>query len=426
MSAQKKHLGLNTKHANLALLVGVLSLLVSAYGMWGGLSDGDSRPIISWLIGFGFWLSLAVGGLFLVMLWYVFGAGWPIIIRRQLEHVLSIFPWLAAFFFPLILIGWFYDANPGILWTWMNPDAILPGGQTVAEDVLYQSKAVYLNIPFFTLRCGLIFGLWIYLSYVFRSNSFEMDGKPSPKWVIKPTIAASIGIPLVAIATTLAAIDWFKSLDYHWFSTMYGVWFFANSMRVGLAGAVVICFLLTTRGYLKGIYNQAHQYDLGCLCLAFTVFWAYISFCQYFLIYNANIPEETFWYNIRQLDTADVVRNHWYYVGVYGLMIGAFLIPFLFLLWYKTKIVHRRLFAVCCWILFFQILDLYFNILPGKIPADNVVGYVIRPFDVSIFDISALLGIGGVCVWAFIRSALSKSPIPIHDPFIENSVHHHE
>ena len=96
-----------------------------------------------------------------------------------------------------------------------------------------------------------------------------------------------------------------------------------------------MCF--SPRGLLKGIFNQAHRYDIGCMMLAFTVFWAYISFSQYFIIYNANIPEETFWYNLRE-------KAGWWSVSM-ALIFGQFLAPFLFLLWYKTKVVVWRSFC---------------------------------------------------------------------------------
>ena len=60
------------------------------------------------------------------------------------------------------------------------------------------------------------------------------------------------------------------------------------------------------------------------MLLAFTVFYAYIHFSQYFLIWNAAVPEETFWYVMREKGT-------WMYVGV-TLIVGHFVIPFLALL----------------------------------------------------------------------------------------------
>lgn len=413
-------------YAKMALGVAVVFLGIAVFGLFQAYANADPRPLFSWLIGFAFWFSIATGMLFLVMLWYLFGAGWPIIVRRQLEHGLAAFKWLGVGFLPLLGFVWFYHQDPGIVWSWLNPDKVLPGGYTVSGDVLYLGKAAYLNKDFFTLRVLLFFGLWIGLAAIFRKCSFKMDSDADIKWNRIAVTCAAAGVPLVALAVTFAAIDWFKSIEFHWFSTMYGVWFFASSMRTGLAATILICLFLSKKGYLKGIFNRAHQYELACLCLAFTVFWAYISFSQYFLIYHANIPEETFWYSIREINPLTNEPNSWFYVSVIGLIFGHFFAPFLLLLWYNNKVKPKRIAFICCWILVFQCLDFYFNILPVRIPADNVMGYVIREMSVTLFDVAALVGMGGLCLWAFFSSAMKAAPIPIRDPRIQHSLSHHE
>jgi len=176
---------------------------------------------------------------------------------------------------------------------------------------------------------------------------------------------------------------------------------------------------------LKGLFNRGHRYDIGCMMLAFTVFWAYISFSQYFIIYNANIPEETFWYNIREKNFDGSV-NSWWWVSML-LIFGQFLMPFLVLLWYKTKVVVWRSVAVSIWILSFTVLDLYWNIIPGKLVVpDHGEGYLVRQFSVTIYDIAALIGVGGVCIWVMCRSMKKTEPIPIKDPNIQNSINYAE
>jgi hypothetical protein len=263
-----------------------------------------------------------------------------------------------------------------------------------------------------------VFATFIIIAGLLRRWSFNTDTTGDINNTHKARRLSSIGLFLCAGAATMGAIDWLKSLEYHWFSTMYGVWFFAASMRAALATILILSVVLAARGYLKGILKQSHRYDIGCMMLAFTVFWAYISFSQYFLVYNANIPEETFWYNIRE-------KNGWWPISM-CLVFGHFLIPFLILLWYKTKVVVWRTVAISAWILTFHIIDLYWNILPGKIPADNAYGYTVRPFTVEIFDIAAIIGIGGFCVWGFCRSMNRAEPIPVRDPNIENSLNYIE
>ncbi len=144
------------------------------------------------------------------------------------------------------------------------------------------------------------------------------------------------------------------------------------------------------------------------------------------MIYSANIPEETFWYNIREKNY-DGAPNSWWWVSM-GLVFGNFLIPFLVLLWYKSKVVVQRTVAISIWILAFHLLDLYWNIIPGKLvnPDAHAAGYLVRQFSVNWVDLASLVGIGGICVFAFCRSAVNAEPIPIRDPNIKTSINYTE
>ena len=407
----------------IALIIGLIGLAIAVFGLVTGLNAGDSRPWFSWLIGIAFWMSILIGSLLLIMITYVFDAGWSIIIRRQLEHMTGAFPWMAILFLPLILLPWFSE-NPGLVWKWMNLETVLHNGHTVGHDPLYQWKQAWLNLPWMTIRTAIYFGLFIGISGLLRKFSFSLDKDGNTNWVHRARKLSAFGIPAVALGLTFAAFDWFMSLEYHWFSTMFGVWYFASSIRAAVAFTIILCFFLSTRGNLKGIYKQAHQYDLGCLLLAFTIFWAYISFSQMFLIYQGNIPEETFWYNLRLYLQDGTGHNSWWYVAM-SLVFLHFFVPFLFLLFYSTKVHVKRLIFIACWILVFHLADLYFNILPGEVMDANN-HYVVRGFTVTIYDIAALIGIGGIVVWSFMRSSSKTKAIPIRDPRILESVHHHE
>jgi hypothetical protein len=410
----------------IALLIGILGLAIAGYGVWDGLASQNERPLISWLIGFSVWFSMAIGMLFFVMMGYLFGASWSVILRRVLEHGISVFPWLGLIFAPLLLVAWFYKENPGILWTWINPNSILPGGELVSQDVLYQAKESLLNLPFFTARAIGYFVLLSILAMGLRKCSFAMDRDGNMAWNRRAVGLSAMGIPLTALIVTFAAVDFFMSLSYHWFSTMYGVWFFATSFRAGLAGLVIACFFLSREhGPLCGIYKRAHSFELGSLCFAFTVFWAYITFCQYFLIYNANIPEETFWYVMRELGP-NWEKNSWWFFSLGAIVLCYFFIPFIYLLFYPNKVSRSRFLVIAFWIVLFNWADMYFNILPGKIPADNTVGYIVREFSITYFDVAAIVGVGGICIWRFCRSMGQAAPIPLRDPSIRASIEHSE
>ncbi|MAH12544.1 MAG: hypothetical protein CMO33_02250 [Verrucomicrobia bacterium] len=460
----------------IALIIGVVGAAVGLFGVFQGYTDGESRNLFSWLLGLAFWMSIAIGMLFMILLFYIFKASWPIIIRRQLEHGMVAFPVLAVLFLPLVFIahsnedmpsahhhGEHHDdethAHPdleqakdgahgdsadagkhgdahddhghggvskksGLIWKWMALDG------TDHHDVLLESKEAYLNKGAFTLRFFLYFSVFCGLGLFFRHASISQDIDGSANWTHLSIKVACGGIVAMALATTFAAIDWYKAIEHHWFSTMYGVWYFAASMRAALATTVIILFVLSTRGNLKGLFNQAHRYELGVLMFAFTIFWTYISFSQFFLIYNADIPEETFWYNIRQFDPANPdIKNSWYPIGM-CLIFCNFLFPFFYLLFYRSKIVTKRILFIAGWILFWQIADIYYNILPGIEPDDNALegafDYTVRQFSVTGFDVASFIGIGGLCAAAFLWSRTRSEPIPIHDPRILDAIHHHE
>ncbi|MBC2595053.1 hypothetical protein H5P28_12370 [Ruficoccus amylovorans] len=412
--------------ATIFLIIGILGLVVALVGMVMGLSEDtpNGRPVMSWLVGYTFWFGMLIGMLLLVQISYIFDAGWSTIIRRQLEHFLAAFPWMFLLLIPMVALPFFVGDNPGALWKWMNLDNILPGAHPVrvGDDPLYLHKAGLLNLPFFIVRLCIYFAIFCGLSRVLRKHSFTNDLHPDPKHYIACRKWSGAGLFLTPMALTFAAFDLLMSLSYHWFSTMYGVWFFAVSMRIALAVIVITLYFLSTRGRLKGILNESHFYMLGCIFLAFTIFWAYISFSQFFLIYNANIPEETFWYNMRQLN-ADGTYNQWWWVGL-SLIFCMFLFPFLFLLRYKNKVIPRNMVFISVWILVFAVVDLYFNIVPTAKPADNILGFYVTPFlsGYMFFDLAALIGVGGIVLWAALRSMATTYPIPIHDPRIRESI----
>ncbi|HQF38419.1 MAG TPA: hypothetical protein PK322_04810 [Opitutaceae bacterium] len=404
---------------SLPLGIGVAGLAVAAAGF---VIDGPQAAAAGWLTALVFWVGIAVGILFLIMLGYIFDAGWSVVLRRQLEHLVSVFKWLAVLFVPLLVLAW---AKPGLLWHWMDPNfdlSTIGGHGTVGTDVLYGKKSGFLSLGFFTVRTVAYFGIWIGLAAIFRRNSFSQDADGEAKWTLSSRKWAAAGLALTAVSSTFAAIDWVKSLDYHWFSTMYGVWYFSNGMRGALSVLALVCIVGLARGTFTGVVNRTHLYDVGKLMLAFTVFWAYITFSQYFLIWNANIPEETFWYNLREI-LHDGSPSQWKWVGL-AILFGYFLVPFLYLLSYKVKTAPKLLAPVAVWILVLSLLDVCYNVLPFR---KDAAGDPL-PFLSShlIWTIAAVIGVGGICVWSYLRSFPTAKLIPIRDPRIRESLGHRE
>ncbi|MBM3851846.1 MAG: hypothetical protein FJ399_01680 [Verrucomicrobia bacterium] len=404
--------------AGRALTVGLIGIALTALGGW---ISGARVAAMSWLVGVTFWTAIAIGMLMLVLIHHVFDASWSTVIRRQFEHGLAAFKWLALLFLPLVLASFFYQRD--LVWPWLELGHKLHGGHTVGHDPLYLKKAAFLSPGMFLGMTAAFFAIWVWLAARLRKASFRQDGDGDLKWTYQNRTTAALGLPLGALTLTFAAIYWVKSLEYHWFSTMYGVWFFSNCVRGALSVGVIIMVWLWNRGDYKGILNNNHFHSIGVLMLAFTVFWAYVTFSQYFLIWNANVPEETFWYNLREVNH-DGSPNQWKWIGIIGILFGHFFIPFFFLLSYRYKITKPIIRRIAIWILAVILLDICYNILPAL---QDAHGDPLPFFSGRLFWVlTSVVGAGGVCVWAYLRSFPTARLIPIRDPRIGESLTHHE
>jgi hypothetical protein len=153
------------------------------------------------------------------------------------------------------------------------------------------------------------------------------------------------------------------------------------------------------------------------------VFWAYITFSQYFLIWNANVPEETFWYNLREIH-ADGTPSQWKYVGMV-ILFGHFVIPFLYLLSYKNKVTPSKIKPIVIWILATILIDLCYNIMPAL--KDHDTGDPLPFLSINlVWILASVVGVGGVCIWSYLRSFPTQKLIPIRDPRIGECLTHHE
>ena len=403
--------------AGKALTVGLIGLAATALGI---LVSGPAKVAASYLVGITYWTAIAIGMLLMVLIHHIFDASWSVVIRRQWEHGLAAFKWLGLLFIPLVLGTLFYQRD--LVWSWMNPEHVSHGGHAVGHDPLYVKKSGFLNVNAFVVGTLVFFVIWMWLSARLRKASFSQDGDGDLRWTRMNRVTAAFGIPLAALTLTAAAIYWVKSLEYHWFSTMYGVWFFANCVRGALCCGVLIMVWLWNRGDYKGILNTNHFHSIGQLMLAFTVFWAYVTFSQYFLIWNANVPEETFWYNLRELNH-DGSTNQWWYVGL-AILFGHFFLPFFALLSYRFKVTKPIIRRIALWILAVILVDLCYNILPAlKDEHGDSLPFLSLHL---VWVLTSVVGIGGVCVWAYLKSFPTARLIPIRDPRIGESLTHHE
>jgi hypothetical protein len=347
----------------------------------------------SYLVAFMFFLSLGLGGLFLVILHHLFDANWSVPVRRITENLAMLLIPLAVLFIPIAILA-------PHLYPWMDP---------AKADHALHSKSGYLNPVFFYIRMVAYFAIWSFLAWRLRYWSLQQDQSGAAVCTHRMRRLAAAGIFLFAFTLTFSAIDWMKSLQHQWFSTMYGVYYFAGSVWTTLATLYFLATWLRQSGPLSQVLQLRQMKDIGTLLLAFTVFYAYIHFSQYLIIWNANMPEETFWYALRE-------KGYWWKVCMM-LVFGHFLFPFLLLLRIDFKLKLSLMIPLCLWAWAMHYLDMSFNILP-VLHVEN--------FPWHWTDVVCWLFIGGSLAVIFLKNLASNSIYPLKDPRLKEALTIHE
>jgi hypothetical protein len=333
-------------------------LALLAVGAWLGWSGDQGFLMRAWLQGWLFAVSICLGGLFFTFIQHLTHAGWSVVVRRPAEALAGNLQWLWLGFLPIALLWW--QDRLDVLFPWANLEHL----KQVAPDevAVVQKKVAYLNSGFFMIRAAVYLLVWAALARFFVGNSAAQDQDGSVDRTRRMERWAGPAAILFGLTTTFAAFDWIMSLNPAWFSTMFGVYFFAASCAGGFAMIAYLCMRLQGQGFLTGLITAEHYQDLGKMLFGFgVVFWAYIAFSQYMLIWYGNIPEETTWFMARQI-------GQWRLVSA-ALLMGHFVIPFLFLISRWTKRWRATFMVGVVWMMFFHWLDLGYLIQP-RIPHD--------------------------------------------------------
>lgn len=375
-----------------ARLAGLGALALSVVLGW--LAGGE-QFFRSYLVSYCYWLSLALGALFFVMLQHLTRASWSVVLRRLAETVAAALPLLGLLFLPLLIP---LLTGRGRLFPWAAPGS---------GDALLEAKRPFLNPAFFVLRWAGYFAVWCWLARYLLALSLAQDRSGEPALTLRMQRCSAPGLILLAATLTLAAIDLLMSLAPRWYSTIFGVYYFAGSALGFVALLVVMVYLLQRAGRLRRAVTSEHYHDLGKLLFAFVFFWAYIAYSQYMLIWYANLPAETGWLAARQ-------QGQWGRLSLL-LLFGHFVLPFLALISRRPKRRRAVLSAAALWVLAAHWLDIYW--LAG--PRPDVPGGLVP---LHLLDLTCLLGLGGLLVGAVVRG-LSRHPLlPERDPRLDESL----
>ncbi len=397
--------------------IGTVVSLCALFGLFGQKVQGTYS--YSWLFAFYLFLTLSIGGVFWTLLHNVSNSGWGTSVRRTFENLGSTYGWMMLFAIPLL-----FEPVQQYLYEWMNTHRAAPGN--VKEhlhhvDHLLYNKHWYMNIPFWYGRVAFYFIGLTAVIYGLRKLSTAQDTDPNPgtKRLFRARFHSTYTLILFALTITFTGFDFMMGLDYKWFSTMWGVYLFAGSALNSMAVIILVATFLKSRGHLKHVTGPEHFHIMGKLLFAFTVFWAYIAFSQYFLIWYANITEETSYFLIRN-------TGNWN-TGMIALVFGHFVIPFVILLQAWLKKNPKYLSIMAGYTLVMHVLDHYLISIPergvslGNINSD-VFG-AIQPSIPGAFwgDIFAFVTIGAGFLFFLLRALGQHSVYPNRDPRILES-----
>lgn len=350
------------------------------------------QALFSYLAAFAFALAISLGALLFLAITYVMKARWLVVFRRVPESVGGVLPLFALLFLPIAF---------GVreLYLWADPPHELPAH---LEHALHHKEG-WLNVPAFLVRSVVYLATWIVFAVLLRRWSVLQDRDADLRWTVRLRRLGAGAVPALALTLTFAAFDWFMSLTPEWISSVYGVYFFAGGFQAFFALCILLVRRLETTGPLAGLVTAAHYHALGKLLFAFTIFWAYINFSQFFVIWIGNLPEETPWWIPRV--------QGWAGVSVF-LVFARFVLPFFLLLSREVKRNPPVLSAIAGWVLAAHFVDAYWLVLPTLHP-DGPAPHVA--------DLAALLFVAGAAAAAIAWRLRGAAIVPARDPGFEFS-----
>jgi hypothetical protein len=419
-------------------VVGLVGLAIAAYG-W---KTDPSRFPFSYLFGYFVSLSLALGSVFFVLVLYVTKSSWGVTVRRVAELFLR----PIGHVFPLLIIPLVFTMPQ--LFPWMGahheatqevaaehaqakPSSVLEEARGLAqrepaalrdlpvanavrmekaeeasEQKIVDHKRVFLNKWFFLARLGIYLAIWTWLADRLFRLSTEQDKTKAVENTAAAQRFAPLGLILFALSLTFFAFDWLLSLNATWYSTIFGVYIFAQTALFQMASLILVTFLLKRSGLLGDAVNVEHYHDMGKLLFGWIVFWSYIAFAQFFLIWYSNIPDEVAWFHQRWGDNGGT----WKGISL-ALVLLHFFIPFWFLM---SRNIKRRvpLLAIgAASMVIMHVVEVYWVVMPN-----------FGPLQPSIIDLGCLLGVFGVYLSVVLYGMRDVALVPVGDPRLQRAL----
>ena len=384
------------RYKSIALGIGGIAALMWFVGFY----MSPEQALRSWLLGYVFWAGITIGSIGIIMLQYLTGGAWGVVIRRIVEAASRTLPLVIVLFIPLAFIQYYH------YWTtWPATDyAIAHRGWFMTQESWILRSVIYFALLYVIVH---LLNKWG------AAQDASKDHDEAAKWLGTATAFSGPTMVFYVLIVTFAVVDWVMMLDAHWFSTIWGLLFVAGWALSCFSFCVVVLMYMSDKAPMNAILGKRHFHDLGKLMLALTMVWAYFNFSQFLIIWSGNIPEETGWYLTR-------MKGGWMAVGTL-LVLFHFAFPFLILLQQDFKRQYKRLAYLAVFILLMRIVDMFYLIAPNP-RIDKAIEK--GAFIVSWMDFVAPIAIGGLWLWYFIGQYMKRPVVPVMDPFLENAIKH--
>ena len=384
----------------LALGIGGLALIVWAVGAY----FNTEQALRSWLLGFIFWGGIGIGSLGVLMLQYLTGGAWGVVIRRFVEAGSRTLPLIFLFFIPLAIGVYTHNIYE---WTHAAP-----------TDHIIEARGIYLLPWTWIVRSLIYFAILGVMVYLLNSWSAKQDlttnVEDSRLLLERASRFSGPAMVIYALVVTFAVVDWVMTLDPHWFSTIWGLLFVAGWALSCFCFVVAILAYLSDSSPMNAVLGKRHFHDLGKLMLALVMVWAYFNFSQFLIIWSGNLPEETTWYIAR-------MHGGWGFIGL-ALILFHFAFPFLVLLQQDFKRKAKWLATLAVFILFMRLVDMFYLIGPSHRVAAG--GLEQGAFYISWMDLVAPIAIGGIWLWWYFGELMKRPIVPAQDPYFEGAIVH--
>jgi hypothetical protein len=376
--------------------LGAVLVLISAAV---AIGTGSQEAYYSYLTAFAYWAGIGFASVLLLMIFHATHARWMTILRRPVEAMAAAMVVFIVLVIP-ILVGMKQ------LYSWVDPVAAGFGKEALAKIA---HKAAYLNVKFFVVRSFLFIVFAALVAWRLYGLSQRQDKEGGTDLLVRQRRFSAGMIPFVAIAITFAGFDWLMSLNPTWYSTIFGVYYFAGSFLSALSILAIVTWHAGRANLFSGGMNIEHTHSIGKLMLAFTCFWTYIAFSQLLLIWIAGLPEEIPFYITR-------FKPGWAGIGVM-LIVCNFFVPFGLLLSRARKRDPKRLARVAFFILLVHYIDIYWLVMPTLYP-EGATFHWTQPI--------AFAGVSLVAIAAGVWKLRGRLPVPVRDPYLPESLRYRQ